>query len=273
MLSNEGDRLTRVVVCSPGKEYFGADDLAVHNIGEKADPEKAKHQHDGLKALLRDYGAEVIDLDELDGHPNSIFTRDAALCTPQGYIQLRMGLESRRGEEEWLAQALEKHGEPKAGEIQTPGTVEGGDVILAGTVAFIGHSKRTNEEGVRQLSSLLSNMGYEVRTIPIPPPHLHIGGVMSLIGPHHVLCCRDFFAEGVLNGFDRIDMDYEMFVSGNVICLGYGELIAEASNTGAIQALEGGGVQVHVLDLSEFVKGRGGPTCLIMPLERVVDRA
>ncbi len=226
-----------------------------------------------MKALLRDYGAEVIDLDELDGHPNSIFTRDAALCTPQGYIQLRMGLESRRGEEEWLAQALEKHGEPKAGEIQTPGTVEGGDVILAGTVAFIGHSKRTNEEGVRQLSSLLSNMGYEVRTIPIPPPHLHIGGVMSLIGPHHVLCCRDFFAEGVLNGFDRIDMDYEMFVSGNVICLGYGELIAEASNTGAIQALEGGGVQVHVLDLSEFVKGRGGPTCLIMPLERVVDRA
>ena len=273
MLSNEGDRLTRVIVCSPGKEYFGADDLTSHNIGEKADPEKARHQHDRLKAILRDCGVEVIDLDELDGHPNSVFTRDAALCTPQGYIPLRMGLESRRGEEEWLAQALKKLGEPKAGDIQAPGTVEGGDVILAGTVAFVGHSKRTNEQGVRQLSSLLSDMGYKVRTVPIPPPHLHIGGVMSLIGPRHVLCCRDFFDDEVLDGFDVIEIDYEMFVSGNVICLGNGELIAEASNTAAIQALEKEGFRVHVLDLSEFVKGRGGPTCLIMPLERVVDRA
>lgn len=273
MLSNEGDRLTRVMVCSPDKEFYDVDNLAVHNIGEIADPEKARHQHDGLKAIMRDYGAEVIDIEELSGHPNSVFTRDAAICTPQGYIQMRMGLESRRGEDELLAQALDKRGEPRAGQIQAPGTVEGGDVILAGSVAFIGHSKRTNEEGVRQLSSLLSNMGYEVRTVPIPPPHLHIGGVMSFIGPQHILCCRDFFDEGVLDGFDRIETDYEMFVSGNVICLGYGGLIAEASNTAAIQALEEGGFRVHILDLSEFVKGQGGPTCLIMPLERVVDRA
>jgi len=273
MLSSEGDRLTRVVVCSPGKEYFKVDNLAAHNIDEKADPEKAKEQHDRLKAVMKDYGAGVIDIDELSGHPNSVFTRDAALCTPQGYIQLRMGLESRRREEEWLAQALEKHGEPKAGQIQAPGTVEGGDVILAGQVAFIGHSQRTNMEGIRQLSSLLINMGYEIRTASIPPPHLHLGGVMSLIGTREIFCCTGFFEENFFEGFDRLEIDYEMFVSGNVVCLGYGELIAEASNTAAVQALEEGGFRVHVLDLSEFVKGQGGPSCLIMPLERVIDRA
>jgi N-dimethylarginine dimethylaminohydrolase len=28
------------------------------------------------------------------------------------------------------------------------------------------------------------------------------------------------------------------------------------------------GFRVHPLDLSEFVKGTGGPSCLVLPLER-----
>ncbi len=120
MLKSEGDRLRRVVVCSPGKEYFGVGDLKAHNIAERANPKRAKKQNDLLKSTIKTFGAEIIDVDELKSHPNSVFTRDTSVCTPQGYIQLRMGLESRRGEEEWMAQTLVKLGEPLAGIIQPP---------------------------------------------------------------------------------------------------------------------------------------------------------
>jgi len=100
MLRNEGERLKRVVVCTPRKEYARASNLEKHNIGELSDPKLAIEQHDRLKSKLRQFGTEVIDIPELDEHPNSVFTRDTALCTPQGYVKLRLGLKTRLGEGE-----------------------------------------------------------------------------------------------------------------------------------------------------------------------------
>lgn len=268
MLMNEGDPLKRVVVCTPKKEYFNVDNLAAHNIAEPAQPEKAKKEHDQLKLTMREFGAEVIDVNELESHPNSVFTRDTSLCTTEGYIKLRMGLETRRGEEEWMANNLDALGMPQLGEIKAPGTVEGGDVFLAGSVAFIGWSKRSNKEGVNQLSLILKKMGYEVRIASIPPPHLHLGGIMSLIGPEHVLYCQDLLDKDFCQGFKPITLDCQSFISGNVICLGNGQVIAEANNEPVIDLLLANNFEVKTLSLSEFVKGRGGSTCLILPMER-----
>lgn len=268
MLRNEGDRLVRVVVSTPRFEYFHISDLKSHNIQQVSDRKKAVKQHDNLKRLLEKSGCEVIDVPELGNHPNSVFTRDTSLITPQGYIKLRMGLPTRRGEESWMANELDSLGEPCAGSIESPGTVEGGDVILAGEVAFVGRSLRTNQSGTRQLSRLLAANGYEVREIILPPAHLHLGGVMSMIGPKSVLCCRGVFADGFFDGLERIEVPAITSTSGNVICLGDHEVIADTTNIEAIKELKRADVKVHLVDLSEFIKGSGGPTCLVLPIER-----
>lgn len=269
MLRNEGDRLRRVVVCAPRREYFNVADLRAHNIVEVADPDSTRRQHDALKALMTQCGCEVIDVPELAGHPNSVFTRDVALCAPAGYVKLRMGLPSRRGEEEWMAQALESLGEPCAGEITAPGTVEGGDVILAGEVAFVGLSARTNRQGVRQISHILGRMGYEVRIAPLSPSTLHIGGMMSAVGPDRILYIPDIFPQDYFRGFRTIEVPQLGPSSGNVICLGKDEVIANAAeNAETTRILEDAGVKVQGVDLSEFRKGAGGPSCLILPVER-----
>ncbi|MFQ6084286.1 MAG: dimethylarginine dimethylaminohydrolase family protein [Candidatus Aminicenantia bacterium] len=268
MLKNEGDRLLRVVVCTPKSEYFRVSNRRAHNIRQLADQEKAKQQHDTLKSILKEFGCEVIDIPELSGHPNSVFTRDTALCTPNGYIKLRMGLSTRKGEEDWMSQVLESLGVPNVGNIKEPGTVEGGDIILAGSVAFVGRSSRTNNEGVKQISSLLSAMNYEIRSISVPKPYLHLGGAMSVIGPKRILYCHRIFPNDFFKGFDKIEISYHEFVSGNVICLGDNEIVADAANIEVIEKLEGKGLIVHAVDLSEFVKGKGGPSCLILPIER-----
>ncbi|MFQ5791276.1 MAG: dimethylarginine dimethylaminohydrolase family protein [Acidobacteriota bacterium] len=269
MLHNEGDRLTRVVVCTPRAEYFRVADLKAHNITKLADRERTRQQHDRLKTVMAESGADVLDVSELAGHPNSVFTRDVALCTPRGYVKLRMGLETRRGEETWMSKILEPMGEPCAGEIEEPGTVEGGDVILAGSVAFVGRSRRTNQEGVRQISVLLREMDYEVRTVSVVETYLHLGGAMSVIAPRRVVCCRGVFPDGFFEGFDVVEITSRGPSTGNVICLSGSEVIAnEAENRVTMRVLEDEGVKVHGIDLSEFRKGTGGPTCLILPVER-----
>ena len=225
MLFNEGDRLIRVVVCSPKKEYFSVENPAAHNIFEVADERAASEQHRALCSVLEDHGAEIVHLEELAGHPNSVFVRDAALSTPRGYIKVSMGIDTRQGEEHWMAEALEGLGEPCAGEIRAPGMVEGGDVILAGRVAFAGVTRRTNREGVRQLSMILSDMGVETRAAQLPDYYLHLDQTIGVLGPRRLMCCRGLFPDGLFDGFEVIEAPCRGY-NVNFICLGENEIVA-----------------------------------------------
>ncbi|MFC2158286.1 dimethylarginine dimethylaminohydrolase family protein [Acidobacteriota bacterium] len=269
IIHNEGDCLRTVIVCPPGEEYFHAHDLNALGMNAAPDREQTNSQFERLVKEMERSGSELLTIDELDGHPNSVFTRDVALCSPLGYIQLRMGLPSRKGEPQWMSEALDSIGVTRAGQIVEPGTVEGGDIILAGDVAFIGHSNRTNREGISQIRKILEYQGYEIRIQKVPEDSLHLGGVMSIIAPRRVVYREDTFPAGFFKGFDTVTIPKECLSSGNVICLGANEVIANsAENQTGINILEDSGVKVHALDLSEFRKGGGGPTCLILPVER-----
>jgi len=267
LLRNEGDRLTRVVVCSPETEYFKVSDPKLHNIREPADPHRAIHQHAALRLVLRNFGSDVVNAAELEGHPNSVFTRDMSVVTPQGYIKLRMGLKTREGEEEYMARFLDSAGEPCAGEIVSPGMVEGGDVFLCGSVAFIGESQRTNAEGIKQLSRLLEKMGYEVRAVSLPETYLHLDQTIGVLGPNHLIYCQDLYPRAVFDGFEATGFSCAES-NVNFIGLGPGEILVPEVNTKLIQVAKSLGVKVNTLDVSEFAKGKGGPNCLILPLER-----
>ena len=242
--------------------------LEKHNIGELGEVETAVFQHNTLKSTLRAFGAEVIDLPELEDHPNSVFTRDTALSTPKGYVKLRLGIESREGEDVWIAAALDAIGEPCIGEITAPGTVEGGDVVLAGDVAFVGQSVRTNAEGIRQLSALLEPMGYEMRVITLPDTILHLDKALMVLGAKRLIYCEGLVSTTQIEGFDGIPFTCGGDITANIICLGDGELLINRSNAVVAARLEAEGYTIHNLDLEEFAKGMGGPNCLIMPVRR-----
>ncbi|MCK5077724.1 MAG: hypothetical protein KAR38_15180, partial [Calditrichia bacterium] len=268
MIKNEGDKLKKVIVSSPKIEYCQISDLRKHNIAEKANISDAFSQHNELKQLLTQSGARVIDIQELPEHPNSVFTRDTAVVTPQGFIKLRMGLPAREGEEQWMAEKLDSLKITQVYSIKYPGTVEGGDIILAGKVVFVGYSSRTNMDGINQLKQIFQQMDYEVQIAKIPSPYLHIGGAMSMIAPDTVLCCSGVFPENFFSGYKKIEVLPGNFISGNVITLGENEVIAHSDNRTVIKILKENNVKVHALNLTEFVKGTGGPSCLIMPVER-----
>jgi len=268
MLNNEALTLKRVIVSRPLTAYFVESDASRHNIGQVADKRKTINQHDLFIEIIQVLGTEVLCIPELPGHPNSVFTKDTATVTAEGYIQLRMGLPSRVNEESWMAAFLKELGEPSIGKIVQPGTVEGGDVILAGKVAFIGISTRTNEAGARQIAEVFQKLGVNPRICNVPAPFLHLGGAMTLIEPDHVLCVRNVFSQSFFTGYKESIIDKGSFISGNVISLGNKVVIVDQRNISALEILELQHFKTHALDLSEFVKGNGGPSCLIMSLER-----
>jgi N-dimethylarginine dimethylaminohydrolase len=91
---------------------------------------------------------------------------------------------------------------------------------------------------------------------------------MSLIGPDRILCCQGIFSDDFFRGFDVIEISSVNGSGANVICLGENEVIADDKNVGVMRTLAARGVMVHGINLSEFKKGGGGPTCLILPVER-----
>jgi len=264
---NDGAPLRRVIVAPPEKEYFAVDDLERHNIRERVDEKKTREQHRILRETMEREGVEVIAVPELEGHPNSVFTMDTALSLGDSFIKLRMGLPTRRGEDEWMAHILENLGLEKIGEIKPPGTAEGGDLIPAYPAFFIGLSGRTNLDGARQVARFVESLGYEARIIEVKSEHLHLGGSMSLIDEDTVLACEYIPSES-LRGFQALRIKCRSFISGNVINIGRGKIIVEKRNEEVRSLLLKEGYDVIPLDLSEFVKGSGGPSCLILPLER-----
>ena len=65
MLRNEGARLTRVVVSTPGDAYFDVSTHKEANITELADRDLTLRQHGALQATLAAFGCEVIGVPEM----------------------------------------------------------------------------------------------------------------------------------------------------------------------------------------------------------------
>ena len=260
--------MSEAIVSPPLKEYGINSRLKMHNYSRVPDHALAIKQHLQLTEVLRQSGFSVSYIPEMPNHPNSVFTRDPAVYTKEGYIQLRMGLPSRRGEEEWISSFLDSIKIPRIGSIQSPATAEGGDIIISGNTVFIGHSSRTNADGIAQISDILRHYGYHIRVGNVPQPYLHLGGAMTVLAKDLILAVSDILPDNFFNGFNVIRLLTGNFISGNVISNGDGIIIAEEFNIEAIDKLHKAGLQVHALNLSEFIKGTGGPSCLVLPVKQ-----
>lgn len=70
-------------------------------------------------------------------------------------------------------------------------------------------------------------------------------------------------------GNDSVSADREQWSDGsNTICIAPGEVIAYERNSITNEVLESYGIKVHKIPSSELSRGRGGPRCMSMPLER-----
>jgi N-dimethylarginine dimethylaminohydrolase len=245
--------------------------------------EKALAEYEAFEQILKDNGAELLYLPQDDTvNMDSIYCRDAAIATSRGMIICNMGKEGRRNEPTAEHRAFEANGIPVLGFITAPGTVEGGDVAwLDDKTLAVGHTYRTNEEGIRQLAGLLAPLG--VTVLPVSMPHYKgpsdVFHLMSVLSPvdnnlavvYSPLIPIIFRNELLARGFELVEVPDEEFDSMgcNVLALAPRVCLMVKGNPITKERLEKAGCKVIEYEGSEIsVKGGGGPTCLTRPVLR-----
>ena len=162
--------------------------------------EKARAQHLAYEQLLEKLGARVISLPEEKDLSDSMFVEDPAIVLDEIAVIFPLGTESRRKEAPSIAAVLEKY--RKLAYVKLPGTVEGGDVLQIGKKVFVGITRRSNPEGIRQLAVILAAYGYEVIAIQVGGC-LHLKSAVTYVGNNTLLANRNWFKAERFAGFDH----------------------------------------------------------------------
>jgi len=213
---------------------------------------------------------------------DSIYCRDASIATNFGMILCNMGKGGRIDEPESHKVEFVKKNIPVLGAIKAPGTLEGGDVAwLDEKTLAVGHTYRTNEEGISQLKQLLEPKGIKVIVAELP----HYKGksdvfhLMSILSPvdkdlavvYSPLMPIKFRDELLNRGFKFIEVPEDEFESMgcNVLAIAPRQCVMVDDNPITKKRLEDAGCKVNTYKGSEIsIKGGGGPTCLTRPLLR-----
>ena len=215
---------------------------------------------------------------------DSIYCRDASIATDFGMIICNMGKNGRIQEPKAQLETYRQNTVKILGEITFPGTLEGGDVAwLDQKTLAVGHTYRTNDQGIRQLKALLDPKGIEVIVVELP----HYKGkedvfhLMSILSPvdknlavvYSPLMPIKFRNQLLERGFELIEVPDEEFESMgcNVLAVAPRDCLMVDGNPITKKLLEQAGCQVVAYKGNEIsVKGGGGPTCLTRPLKRTL---
>ena len=253
--------------------YLSKPDLLASKIEYIAFEKILKSQEVDIKYFPKD---KQLSLD-------SVYCRDASIATDYGMIICTMGKEGRILEPEAQRKTFLNNGIAILGTIQAPGTLEGGDVAwLNEKTLAVGHTYRTNLEGIRQLKALFAPNGVEVIVADLP----HYRGVqdvfhlMSILSPvdkdlavvYSPLMPIRFRNQLIDLGYKLIEVPEDEFESMgcNVLAVGPRKCVMVEGNPQTKAALENAGCEVITYRGQEIsVKGGGGPTCLTRPLQRL----
>lgn len=253
------------------------------NYLSKPDLLASKIEYIAFENILKSQAVDIKYF-PMDNHLSldAMYCRDASIATDYGMIICTMGKEGRILEPEAQRKTFLNNDIAILGTIQAPGTLEGGDVAwLNEKTLAVGHTYRTNLEGIRQLKAMLAPNGVEVIVADLP----HYKGVedvfhlMSILSPvdkdlavvYSPLMPIRFRNQLLDLGYKLVEVPEDEFESMgcNVLAVGPRKCVMVEGNLQTKAALEKAGCEVITYCGQEIsVKGGGGPTCLTRPLWR-----
>jgi dimethylargininase len=234
-----------------------AEGITTAHLGEP-DLKFVLQQHRDYLYALKSCGLEVTELDADENFPDNCFVEDTAVIADEVAVITNPGAEPRKGEIHSMIPVLEKF--RKLEFIQSPGTLEGGDVMQVEKHFYIGITARTNEEGADQLGTILASFGYSYSLIPVTTA-LHLKSVVNYIGNNTLLASKEFSSHPAFNKFQVIEVANEELYACNCLHIN-GRLIVPKGFERVKSQLLKLNYDIIELAMTEFEKMDGGLTCL-----------
>jgi len=248
---------TKAIVRTPGKSLVNGLSDSKH-LGTP-DYSKAIIQHQQYIEALKSCGLKITVLDPCEEYPDSTFVEDVALITPSCTIMTRPGAESRRGEVKKMTKTLESQFK-NLEYIESPGTIEAGDIMMVGDHYYVGLSERTNLQGAEQLIAILVRHGLKGSTVRLKEV-LHLKTGLSYLENNRLVVCGEFKNDPVFSGFEQIEIPESESYAANCIWVNDNVIIPSGYPI-TKQKVSVTGYNVLEVDVSEFKKLDGGLSCL-----------
>ena len=221
------------------------------------DLELARKQHQAYTQALAILGCQLVMLPAEPDLPDSVFVEDVAIVLDEIAVITRPGAASRRPETASIAKALQPY--RKLAYIQTPGTIEGGDVLRIGKVLYVGLSSRSSEAGIAQLSGFIAPFGYRVVGVPVTGC-LHLKSAATQVSTNTLLINRQWVDPNYFEGMDCIDVHPLEPNAANALRIGE-TIIYPAAYPHTLARLKENGIKAAQVDVSEVEKAEGAVTC------------
>jgi dimethylargininase len=228
------------------------------------DVSRAAAQHAEYERVLEDLGCTVQRLPAGPGMPDSVFIEDIAVVLDEIAILTRPGPESRRAESDAVAEALQSC-RPLA-RIEPPGTMDGGDVLVAGRSVFVGCSGRTNAAAIDQMRELIAPLGYDLRPVSVRGC-LHLKSAVTALSDETLLMNPAWVLMEEFPGFDLIDVDPREAHGANIVRV-MNRLLCSADFPRTHELLFRRGFEAVTVDVSEIAKAEGAVTCCSLIFNR-----
>jgi dimethylargininase len=228
-----------------------------HQPRVSIDVDRARAQHRAYEEALAAFGCRVERLPSSEELPDSVFIEDTAVAFDEVAIVTRPGAESRRAETPAVAWALERYRPVRT--IEPPGTVDGGDVLVAGRRVFVGRSTRTNGDGIAQMRRLLAPYGYTVCEVPVSGC-LHLKSAVTGVADDVLLINAQCVKKEAFGGFQFIDVHPMEPMAANALRID-DDIIYPDRFPRTAERLASRGLRLRTVEDSEVAKAEGAVTC------------
>jgi len=260
-------RITQLLVRRPSRTKLNLG-IVTHQARQQIDTDVAFRQWtEYVRTIAVHSRCEVILCPEADDLPDGVFVEDAVVYLGKGSSVLtNPGSDSRKQEVLSVRTALERARIGKLESIASPGTLDGGDVLVVpplGTL-FVGQSARTNDEGIEQLAVFARSQGLRVCAVPVRNV-LHLKSAVTALPDGRLIAWLPGLDKDGLAALPSIlAMPEEQ--GAHVVVLDQHTLLVSAAAPLSVRLLQGLGYRVLVVDISEFEKLDGCVTCLSVRL-------
>jgi dimethylargininase len=228
-----------------------------HLQRQTIDFEQAQRQHHQYESCLRELGCMIHRLPAEPDLPDSVFVEDTAIVLDELAIITRPGADSRKPETISIAKALENY--RKLHYIQSPGTIDGGDVLKIGKTIYIGLSGRTNQNAIDQIRVLVEPYGYGVTAVHMTGC-LHLKSAVTQVTPDTLLVNKRWFDNNAFPDMRLLDVAASEPYGANSLLIG-DRLIYPSNYPETAIRLASLGIRIMTVDVSELIKAEGAVTC------------
>ena len=247
---------TQAIVRTPCKNIIKG--LTTADLGSPNYP-LALSQHQKYIEALKQCGLKVTILEADENYPDSTFVEDTALLTPYCAIITNPGAQTRKGEVNEMNDVVKRF-YSDIEYIIAPGTLEAGDVMMAGSHYYIGISERTNKHGAEQLINILNKYGMTGSTVTLKNV-LHLKSGVSYLENDILLAAGEFLTKTEFQKYNLVRIDDDERYAANSLWINDKVLVPKGFPK-TKKKIEKLGYKTIEVDVSEFQKLDGGLSCL-----------